>query len=79
MKCSYAAFGEQNKIDNDSKCQLVYKKICSIRLIHRLEQIILLWVANAPSAFFQPTTKYILELSIIVDFNCQELSLKIYP
>ena len=20
MKCSYAAFGEQNKIDNDSKC-----------------------------------------------------------
>ena len=25
MKCSYAAFGEQNKIDNDSKCQQVYK------------------------------------------------------
>ncbi len=25
MKCSFAAFGEQNKIDNDSKCQLVYK------------------------------------------------------
>ena len=25
MKCSNAAFGEQNKIDNDSKCQLVYK------------------------------------------------------
>ena len=25
MKCSYAAFGEQNKTDNDSKCQLVYK------------------------------------------------------
>ena len=21
MKCSYAAFGEQNKTDNDSKCQ----------------------------------------------------------
>ena len=25
MKCSYAAFGEQNKIDTDSKCQQVYK------------------------------------------------------
>ena len=25
MKCSYAAFGEQNKTDNDSKCQYVYK------------------------------------------------------
>ena len=25
MKCSNAAFGEQNKIDNDSKCQQVYK------------------------------------------------------
>ena len=25
MKCSYAAFGEQNKMDNDSKCQQVYK------------------------------------------------------
>ena len=25
MKCSYAAFGEQNKTDNDSKCQLIYK------------------------------------------------------
>ena len=25
MKCSYAAFGEQNKIDNDRKCQLVYE------------------------------------------------------
>ena len=25
MKCSYAAFGEQNKTDNDSKYQLVYK------------------------------------------------------
>ena len=25
MKCSYAAFGEQNKIDNDRKCQLVNK------------------------------------------------------
>ena len=25
MKCSYAAFGEQNKTDNDSKCQQVYK------------------------------------------------------
>ena len=37
MKCSYAAFGEQNKIDNDRKCQLVYKKICSIRFIRRLE------------------------------------------
>ena len=24
MKCSYAAFGEQNKTDNDSKCQQVY-------------------------------------------------------
>lgn len=24
MKCCYAAFGEQNKMDNDSKCQLVY-------------------------------------------------------
>ena len=66
MKCSYAAFGEQNKIDNDSKCELVYKS-------H------LLWVANALSAFLQPTTKYIHELSIIVDFNCQELSLKVYP
>ena len=27
MKCSYAAFGEQNKTDNDSKCQLVYKSL----------------------------------------------------
>ena len=25
MKCCFAAFGEQNKIDNDSKCQQVYK------------------------------------------------------
>ena len=25
LKCSYAAFGEQNKIDNDCKCQQVYK------------------------------------------------------
>ena len=25
MKCGKAAFGEQNKIDNDSKFQLVYK------------------------------------------------------
>jgi hypothetical protein len=25
MKCSSAAFGEQNKTDNDSKCQQVYK------------------------------------------------------
>ena len=25
MKCSNAAFGEQNKIDNDRKCQLVNK------------------------------------------------------
>ena len=25
MKCSYAAFGEQNKTNNDSKCQQVYK------------------------------------------------------
>ena len=25
MKCSYAAFGEQNKIDNYCKCQQVYK------------------------------------------------------
>ena len=24
MKCSYAAFGEQNETDNDSKCRLVY-------------------------------------------------------
>ena len=32
MKCSFAAFGEQNKIDNDSKCQQVYKspKKCHI-------------------------------------------------
>ena len=28
MKCSFAAFGEQNKIDNDSKCQQVYKSLC---------------------------------------------------
>ena len=27
MKCTYAAFGEQNKTDNDSKCQLVYKSL----------------------------------------------------
>ena len=26
LKCSYAAFGEQNKTDNDSKCQLVEVK-----------------------------------------------------
>ena len=25
MKCSYAAFGEQNKTDKDCKCQQVYK------------------------------------------------------
>ena len=25
MKCSYAAFGEQNKIDNDCKCQQGWK------------------------------------------------------
>ena len=30
MKCSYAAFGEQNKTDNDSKCQQVYKSIFKI-------------------------------------------------
>ena len=24
LKCSYAAFGEQNKIDNYCKCQQVY-------------------------------------------------------
>ena len=30
MKCSYAAFGEQNKTDNDSKCQLVYKSLKKI-------------------------------------------------
>ena len=27
MKCCFAAFGEQNKIDNDSRCQQVYKSI----------------------------------------------------
>jgi hypothetical protein len=27
MKCSYAAFGEQNKTENDSKCQLVCKSL----------------------------------------------------
>ena len=27
MKCSNAAFGEQNKTDNDSKCQQVYKSL----------------------------------------------------
>ena len=27
MKCSYAAFGEQNKTDNDSKCQLAYSTL----------------------------------------------------
>ena len=32
MKCSFAAFGEQNKIDNDSKCQLVYKSLYLIFL-----------------------------------------------
>ena len=26
-KCSYAAFGEQNKIDNYCKCQLVYSSL----------------------------------------------------
>jgi hypothetical protein len=26
-KCSSAAFGEQNKTDNDSKCQQVYKSL----------------------------------------------------
>ena len=25
MKCNYVAFGEQNKTDNDSKCQQVDK------------------------------------------------------
>jgi hypothetical protein len=30
MKCSYAAFGEQNKTDNDSKCQQVYKSLKNI-------------------------------------------------
>ena len=27
LKCSYAAFREQNKTDNDSKCQLVYNSL----------------------------------------------------
>ena len=27
MKCSYAAFGEQNKTDKDCKCQQVYKSL----------------------------------------------------
>ena len=31
MKCSYAAFGEQNKTDNDSKCQQVYKSLKNYR------------------------------------------------
>ena len=67
MKCSSAAFGEQNKIDNDSKCQLVYKSsntsfCCGLpmRLAH----------SSNP-------TKYIHELSIIVDYNYHELSLKL--
>ena len=36
MKCSYAAFGEQNKTDNDSKCQLVYKSLkkCSFTCVY---------------------------------------------
>ena len=67
MKCSSAALGEQNKIDNDSKCQLVYKSsntsfCCGLpmRLAH----------SSNP-------TKYIHELSIIVDYNYHELSLKL--
>ena len=32
MKYSFAAFGEQNKIDNDGKCQQVYKSHFFYRL-----------------------------------------------
>ena len=32
MKCSYAAFGEQNKTDNDSKCQQVYKSLKNYKI-----------------------------------------------
>ena len=35
MKCCFAAFGEQNKIDNDSKCQQVYK---SLKKSHRVSR-----------------------------------------
>jgi hypothetical protein len=43
MKCSYAAFGEQNKTDNDSKCQQVYKSLKKVlnvesRIGYRIEQ-----------------------------------------
>ena len=30
-----AAFGEQNKIDNDSKCQQVYKSLKNTRPVHK--------------------------------------------
>ena len=33
MKCSFAAFGEQNKIDNDSKCQQIYKSLFFDRMV----------------------------------------------
>ena len=32
MKCNYLAFGEQNKIDNDSKCQQVHKSKFLIKI-----------------------------------------------
>jgi hypothetical protein len=44
-----------HQLSSKSPFDFCLKKIRSIRLIRRLEQIILLWVANAPSAFFQPT------------------------
>ena len=48
--------------------------ICLIRLIRRLEQIILFCVANAIKRIPPTQTKYILELSIIVNYNCRQLS-----
>ena len=33
MKCCFAAFREQNKIDNDSKCQQVYKSLKKSRYV----------------------------------------------
>ena len=36
MKCSFAAFGEQNKIDNDSKCQQVYKSQKKCKLLQKV-------------------------------------------
>ena len=52
MKCSYAAFGEQNKTDNESKCQQVYK-LKKIRSYLCIPKIITNFVAKYKFVFSQ--------------------------